>query len=324
MIEVVHSQQLLHPAHTVFGEYGGAALFVDGIVTISLELGDDGVGLVVDLGGFLGRAADDQGSAGLVDEDGVHLVDDGEVMFALRVVVEGKFHVVAQVVEAEFGVVAVGDVGPVGLLPFQVRQAVDDYSHAHPQPAIEPAHPLGVTLGQVFVYSDHVHAATGQGVQVHRQGSHQGLALTGLHLGDLALMQHDTAQQLHVVVPLAEHANGRLAHYRESFRQQFVQYLVFSENTGLLVDVAAPAQLPLHFLAEALAEFRSLALELLVGQGAGGWFQGVYLLQQGAQFLQAALVAGTKEDSRYSVRYGQFIILHLPGDGWPRPARCAV
>ena len=62
----------------------------------------------------LRRAGDDQRRAGLVDEDRVDLVDDREVVAALDALLDGVGHVVAQVVEAELVVGAVGDVGGVG------------------------------------------------------------------------------------------------------------------------------------------------------------------------------------------------------------------
>ena len=64
-----------------------------------------------------------------------------------------------------------------------------------------------------------------EGVEVQRQGGDQGLALAGAHLGDLALVQHDAADQLHVEVAQADRARGRLAHRREGLRQQLVQRL---------------------------------------------------------------------------------------------------
>ncbi len=65
---------------------------------------------------------------------------------------------------------------------------------------IERTHPLGVSFGQVVVDGDHMNALACQCVQEDREGSHEGLAFTGGHLGNLAGIQHDTADQLHVVV----------------------------------------------------------------------------------------------------------------------------
>ena len=69
----------------------------------------------VEVGRFLGLAADDQRRPGLVDEDVVDLVDDREAALALDPLGEVRDHVVAEVVEPELVVRAVGDVGGVGV-----------------------------------------------------------------------------------------------------------------------------------------------------------------------------------------------------------------
>ena len=60
-------------------------------------------------------------------------------------------------------------------------------------------HPLRVAAGEVVVDRDEVHAAPGQRVEVQRQRGDEGLAFAGRHLGDPALVQHDAADELHVV-----------------------------------------------------------------------------------------------------------------------------
>ena len=72
--------------------------------------------LVVEVGGLLGLAGDDQRRARLVDEDVVDLVDDREAVAALGLLLDLDREVVAQVVEAELGVGAVDDVAGVRLL----------------------------------------------------------------------------------------------------------------------------------------------------------------------------------------------------------------
>ena len=98
------------------------------------------------------------------------------------------------------------------------------------------AHPLRVAAGQVVVDGDQVGAAAGQRVEIQRQGGDEGLAFAGGHLGDLALVQHHAADELHVVrhhVPNqlvpgdldggAHQPAARLAHGGERLRQQLVQ-----------------------------------------------------------------------------------------------------
>jgi len=83
------------------------------------------------------------------------------------------------------------------------------------QERVDLAHPLRVALGQVLVGRDDVHAATGQRVEVDGHGRGEGLALTGLHLGDVAVVQRGAAEDLDVVGPLEQDPVGRLAHDRE-------------------------------------------------------------------------------------------------------------
>ena len=169
-----------------------------------------GVLLVV---GDHGRAADDQRRAGFVDQDRVDFVHDGVVMAALDLLlVRGGHAVVAQVIEAELGVGAVGDVAVVLLAADAGRLVVQDAADRQAQELVNRAHPLAVARGQVIVDRDHVHAAAGQGVQVDRQGGDQGLAFAGGHFRDPARVQRVAADQLHVErnhVPFQRDARAR-------------------------------------------------------------------------------------------------------------------
>ena len=60
----------------------------------------------------------------------IHFVDDGEDVPALDHVLHAVLHVVAQVVEAELVIGAVGDVAVVGLLALLVVEPVHDDADA--------------------------------------------------------------------------------------------------------------------------------------------------------------------------------------------------
>src|SRR5579884_2867817 len=247
IVEVRDAEQALALGNALLRERGAAVLLVDRVVDVAPEPGDDAVDRVVLLARLLGRARDDERRARLVDEDVVHFVDDRVVELALDVLVQAELHVVAQVVEAELVVGPVGDVAAVGVAPLdgpQVQKAVvlrdvggieaearvvDDRAHAEPEVVVDGPHPLHVAPGEVVVDRDEVRAPARERVQVKREGRHQRLALAGLHLGDLALVEHDAADHLHVVVAKPDRPPRRLAHRGKRVRQEVVEGLARGE-----------------------------------------------------------------------------------------------
>jgi hypothetical protein len=196
-----------------------------GLADLLLEHRRDAVDVLVELGLVVGLPADDQRRARLVDQDRIHLVDDGEGQAPLHAVLDALHHVVAQVVETVFVVRAVGDVGGVGgllLLAAHLRQIDAD---RQAQEVVELAHPLGVAPRQVIVHRDQMDALARQRVQVDRQGGHQGLAFAGAHLGNLAVVEHHATDQLHVEVTHLQRALARLAHHGEGLGQQRIERL---------------------------------------------------------------------------------------------------
>ena len=83
-----------------------------------------------------------------------------------------------------------------------------------------------------------MHAATRDRIEIDRQGRHQRLAFTGLHLGNLAAMEDDAADQLHVEVPHVEGAAPGLADDRERLRQQVVQRFAGGESLDSILPEA--------------------------------------------------------------------------------------
>ncbi len=74
-------------------------------------------------------AADDERGPGFVDEDAVHLVDNGIVQLPLHQLLFIEHHVVPQVVKAQFVVGGVDHVGGIGLPALLLGQAVDNQAH---------------------------------------------------------------------------------------------------------------------------------------------------------------------------------------------------
>jgi hypothetical protein len=227
VVEVLDAERLLDPGDPLLGGGDRLLLLVDLVVALLLERGDDAGELGVEDGGVVDRPGDDERRAGLVDEDRVDLVDDGEVVAPLGHVSPGRGHVVAQVVEPELVVGAVGDVAAVGgpLLLGLVELVGDDEPDGEAEEPVDPAHPLGVALGQVVVDGDQVDALARQAVEVGRQRGDQGLALPGLHLGHPPEVEGRPAHQLDVVVTLPEHPPGGLPDGGERLGEEVVKVL---------------------------------------------------------------------------------------------------
>ena len=224
-------QRFLDRLGTVLGEQRLLLLLVvlEGVGILDHLLNDQ-IDRPVEIRAVLGRTGNDQRRTRLVDQDRVDFVDDREMVTALDHLTGVVDEIVAQIVEAELVVGAVGDVRGVGALALALGQAVDDHAHLEAEEAIDTAHPLGVARGEVVVDGDQVHALAGERVQIDRQGGDQGLAFAGAHLGDAALMQHHPADHLHVVVPLTKRAPGRFTHHGEGFVHQIIETFAGGET----------------------------------------------------------------------------------------------
>ena len=236
----------------------------------------------VQLGGLLPLAGDDQGGAGLVNEDGVHLVHDGEGVAPLDQLLGVDGHVVPQVVKAELIVGAIGDIRLIGGLLGLPHHAVDHQAHRQAHEAEDLSHPLRVALGQVVVDGDDMHPLARQGVEVGGEGGHQGLAFAGLHLGNAALVEHNAAHHLHPVGPQADDPPGGLPAGGESLGKDAVQGLP---------------------LGQTLLQLRSLGLELGVGEGLELLLQGVHLVRDGIDGLQLPLGGGPENFCKQAHSY---------------------
>ena len=254
-VQVVDAEIVLDLGDARIKDADDFLLFVDLIVLVTVELQNQARELAVPAGHVaLGRTGDDQRGTSFVDENGVDLIDDGVVVATLYEIGLLPRHVVAQVIEAEFVVGAVGDVGVVLLATLRRLLVGDDAAGAHAEEAVDTAHQLGLVAGQIVVDGDDVDALTVECVQVGRQRGHKGLAFTGLHFGDVAPVQSGAAHELHVEVAQAQGSLGSFTHGGEGFRHELVK--------GLAVF-------------DTLLELGGLALELLVVKRRDLVLQGV-------------------------------------------------
>ena len=100
---------------TDLGQADGLVFFRK-IVIFLVERSDDLRHADVIFGIFMRGTRNNERRPGFIDEDVVHLVDDGEMMPALHALLPAHGDVIAQVIETKLAVGAVGDIRQVGLL----------------------------------------------------------------------------------------------------------------------------------------------------------------------------------------------------------------
>jgi hypothetical protein len=283
------AQQGLDLFHAGFGQRHRALLLVDIVIGL-VELGKEGVDGVVEFRTVVERTGDDQRRARLVDQDRVDLVDDGVEMTALDHVLEPVLHVVAQIVKTVFVVGAVGDVAGIGILALGVVEAVDDHTDREAEEIVDLPHPFGVAPGEVVVDGDDVDALAGQCVEVDRERRDQRLAFAGLHLGDIAFVQHHAADHLHVEMALAERALGRLAHGGEGRSQNVVER---------------------HAVCKLFAEFASAGLQRFVREGGDLRLKRVDGIDAGLIPLDPPVIGGTEKLAGERADHTKFLSLRF-------------
>ena len=237
------SRQLLQPGLPGRGQLDGPLALLEHEVPVPLEALGERQGRLVNLllAPLAAAAGDDQGRAGLVHQDAVGLVHDGEEEAAVQelarpaasavepleleldpVRLVAQDDPVLEIVEGDLLVRAVGHVRGVRGAPRLGIHPVDDHSHREPERLVHGPHPLGVPPGQVVVHRDDVDGKPRQGRRRGRQRRGEGLALPGLHLGHHAGEEHPAADDLHVEVRRAEGPARGLADEREGSRDQLV------------------------------------------------------------------------------------------------------
>src|SRR5215207_7388116 len=235
VVEVLYTKSLLDLLDTALRWGYLLLLLVHLVVFAALQARHYGRESVVDVGGGLGHTRDDERGARLVDQDGVDLVHYPEAELALHELVGRGRYIVPEVVEAELGVRAVGDVRVVGDLPLVEVHALLDEADLESQESVDLTHPGRVAAGQVVVDGDDVDAFAYQGVEVNGHGGRERLALARLHLRYLAFVQHYAAHDLLVEGAHPKGTPGDLPHDGESLGQQIIEGLAASEPLAKLV-----------------------------------------------------------------------------------------
>ena len=286
-------QQLLDIFVSRFCQVDRALLFVE-VEMLFRQARNQLVDLIVEIGLVFRRTGNDQRRAGFVDQDRIHLVHDGEVVRTLDHVGQLVLHVVAKIIEAEFVVGAVGDVGGVSFLALLVVKTMHDHANGQAKKRVDLAHPRRIAAGEIIIDRDDVDALARKRIEIAGERGDQCLAFAGAHLGDAALVQDHAADQLNIKVPLPKRALGGLAYGGEGWREQIVEG--FARGQFGAEPRCASAQVFIR-------KFRDLRLK---GVDRGD-FRDIS--------LETAVVGGAKQPARERTEHQQCFLLRRPGVG---------
>ena len=295
------AEQILGMFDAGLGQRDRAPLLVE-IVILGNKVRDDLVGSAIMFRGGLGRTGDDQRRPRLVDQDRVNFVDDGEMVIALHHILDPEFQIVAKIIKPEFIVRAIGDIASIGGAAILIRQIAGDAAHRHAKPLIDASHPGGIARGQIVIHRDNMHALVRQRVQEHRQCRDKGLALTGFHFRNLALMERNAAHQLDIIMALAKGAFRRLADPCERFGKKVIKTAA-SLETG--------------------PQRAHRSGKVIIAQRGDLVFKGVDCRHLRGEFLGRAITARPKEIFRQRPKHTLPRITWTVGRAAPEPSRPA-
>ena len=210
-----------------------------GEVLILCQPQDELIRLFVHICRFCALTRNDERRSGLINQNRVDLVDDRIIEFSLYELLFICDHVISQIIKTELVVGSICDIASVRVISLFIRYAVNDTSDCEAEERVNFAHPLRVTLGQIIVDRDDMHALSGKSVQVYRKRSHKSLTFTCLHLGYPALMQYDTADYLYSERFHAYAPQSCLTAYGKGLRKQIIQRLAVIKSLPELICLSA-------------------------------------------------------------------------------------
>ena len=178
---------------------------------------------LIEFCGFPALAGNDQRRSRLVDQYGVHLVDDGVVQISLYQLFFVDHHVITKIIKSQLIVGHVGNVAGIGRPALVAFHGIEHNAHGQSQKFMNLSHPLSITVSQIIIDRHNVDALAFQRIQISRKSRHQRLSFTGFHLRNPSLMQNDTADQLYPVMLHVQHTSGRFSDGRISLHQNIVQ-----------------------------------------------------------------------------------------------------
>ena len=273
--QVFNVEIILHALYAVRSQIYNLILFIDNKITRLCDLlTHDGVHLaeltagfaplhgfcqdiadLIKLCGLSALAGNDKRGPRLINQYRVHLVDDGVMKIPLYQLLLINNHIVTQVIEAELIIRHVSDVAGIGCPALISCASIEHHAYGQAQRFMDLSHPFCVTVSQIIVYRNNMDALAFQRVQICGKRRYQRLSFTGLHLGDTALMQNNSSDQLYPVMLHAEHTSGCLADCGKCVHQQIIQRLAVFQTLLKLF------RLTFQFLVRQLHHFRTKSFD---------------------------------------------------------------
>jgi len=206
---------------------------------MSLERKCRALSLVIFIRRIFCGAGDDERRAGLIDQDRVHFVDDRVVKRPLNAHLDLGDHIVAEIIKSEFIIRPERDVRSVGPLALFLRDVMLDHTHRKPQEFINGSHPVPVAASQIIVHGHKMHTLAFQSIQIDWKCRHKRFPFAGGHFGDLPLVKHETAQNLHIKVPHLGCPYRGFTHHGKSFGENIIERGAFREPLFELIGLCA-------------------------------------------------------------------------------------
>jgi len=134
-------QNLFQMFHTHFGQADVVAFFIQ-VVIFFHQFRDDFIHGHIKLGFIFGGAGNDQWGTGFVHQNTIHLIHNGKGIRPLYHGFRFEFHVIAQIIKAQFIVGGIGNVGTIsGLTGFMIHVG-HNTANTEAEEIIHFAHPL--------------------------------------------------------------------------------------------------------------------------------------------------------------------------------------
>ena len=172
------------------------------------------------------RGGDNQRGSRLINQNGVHFIDDAEIQPLLSLDVVLPYHVVAQVIEAELIVRAIHDVCLITEEAFPFSKRSDNQTCGQSKERVEFSHLFPIATCEVIIDRNNMNLVAVNRVVYRRTSRDERFSFACLHLSDATVVQVQPAEQLYVIMAQSENALRCLADDSKDIREVF--FFVFA------------------------------------------------------------------------------------------------